>query len=132
MKSKAFLTVVVSILIGFILGFLVSSQITRLRTKDLRSMSSHSSFKSRTYELIKPTQEQKQEIDPVIDYYSGQFDSMRSVTHKGFRQLILDYHSSLEPYLTEEQNDILQEFAKGIHKNKSHRHPHKDPEKKKN
>lgn len=130
MKSKAFLTVVLSIIIGFILGFLVSSQITRMRTKDVRSMSSQSSFKSRTYELIQPTEEQKGKIDPVIDYYSDQFDSMRSVTHKGFRKLIIDYHNSLEPYLTDEQNDILKEFAKGIHKSKSHRHSHPDNKKK--
>ncbi len=120
MKNKALLTVIVSLLTGFILGFFVSSQITRLRTRDVRSMSSSESFKTRTYNIINPKPGQVEELDPVVDHYSDKFDSMRSVTHKGYKELIESYHNDLQPYLTEEQFQNLENFAKSIKRKKHH------------
>ncbi len=129
MKTRALLTIVISLITGFILGFLVSSQITRLRTRDVRSISSKESIKMRTYDLINPTEEQKESIDPIILRFSERMDSMRKVTHSGFKALIDEYHKSLEPYLSEEQMDILNDFARAI-RNKKHFHKddhhHKD------
>lgn len=123
MKNRALLTIIISILTGFILGFVVSSQITRLRTRDVRSMSSSDSFKSRTYSIINPGPEQLQELDPVVERYSEKFDSMKRVTRKGYSDLIESYHQEIKPHLTKEQYENLENFAKHL---KSKKHHHKD------
>ena len=128
MKTRAFLTIMISLITGFILGFLVSSQITRFRTRDVRSLSSKESIKMRTYDLIKPTEKQKRNIEPIIIEFSERMDSLKKVTHNDFKTLIDDYHKSLEPYLSEEQIDILNNFARAIRKKKNHNkndHSHK-------
>jgi len=129
MKTRALLSIIISLVTGFLIGFIVSSQITRLRTRDVRSISSAESFKMRTYNLINPTSDQIKELDPVIDEYSERFDSMRKVSHQGFKILIEEYHNSLSPYLTEDQNEVLQDFAKKLRDKKHH---NKDTDKEEN
>lgn len=126
MKTRALLTIIISLFTGFLIGFLVSSQITRLRTRDVRSMSSAESLKMRTYEMIKPTPEQEEKLDPIVYEYSEKFDSMRSVTHAGFSNLIEEYHNSLNPYLNENQIQVIDDFAKGLRKKKHNDKDHKD------
>lgn len=118
MKTRALLTILLSLITGFFIGFLVSSQITRLRTRDVRSMSSAESFKIRTYNIIKPSPDQMKEVDPVIELYSDKFDSLRSEVHEGFQELIEEYHQSLRPFLTEDQIVSLDDFAHGLRKKK--------------
>ncbi len=120
MKNRALLTIIISILTGFILGFIASSQITRLRTRDIRSMSSSESFKTRTYNIINPEPRQIEDLDPIIERYSEKFDSMKRVTHKGYRELIGNYHDDLKPHLTNEQYRDLENFAKHFKKNRHH------------
>jgi uncharacterized membrane-anchored protein YhcB (DUF1043 family) len=124
MKTRALLTIIISLITGIILGFLISGQITRLKTRDIRSTSSKESLKTRTYDMIKPTEEQKQKLDPIVKDYAELFDSMRQETHRGFLFLIDQYHNSLTPYLTEEQVTILDEFGKAM------RHKKHPPDKK--
>jgi hypothetical protein len=126
MKNRAVLTIVISIITGFILGFIVSSQITRLRLRDVKSISSSKSFKTRTYEIINPEEEQIEDLDPVIERYSEKFDSMRKTTHEGYRNLIESYHQELRPHLSEEQYQELQNFARQIRKKKHHHKKEKE------
>lgn len=126
MRTRALLTIIISLITGFLIGFLVSSQITRLRTRDVRSMSSAESLRMRTYEMIKPSPEQMEKLDPIVHEYSERFDSMRSVAHKGFSNLVEEYHKSLNPYLNENQIQVIDEFAKGLRRKK---HKDKDPKK---
>ncbi|MBE0653472.1 MAG: hypothetical protein IH594_06720, partial [Bacteroidales bacterium] len=114
----ALLTIIISLITGFIIGFILSSQITRIRTRDLRSMSSAETFKMRTYNIVKPGPDQLKDLDPVIDLYSGKFDSMRSVTHHGYQELIEEYHESLKPYLSDDQIVSLEDFAQGLRRKK--------------
>ncbi len=118
MKNRALLTVIIALVMGFVLGFFTSSQITRLRTRDVRSISSSESFKTRTYNIINPQPEQIRKLDPIVDQYSERFDSLRQLTHKGYKELIGDYHKELQPYLTEEQYQNLENFAKNIKRKK--------------
>lgn len=129
MKTRALLTIIVSLITGFLIGFLVSSQITRLRTRDVRSMSSAETLKMRTYDLIKPTPEQMEKLNPIVIEYSARFDSVRHEAHNGFKSLVEDYHESLSQYLNENQIEILNNFAKGL-KRKPHDKKHRDSKKK--
>lgn len=118
MKTKAIFTIVLSVILGFVIGFYTSSQITRHRTRDVQSLSSKEKFRMRTFNIIEPTEEQKEEILPIVDEYATHFDSLKKHTYKEFNRFFEKYHSNLEPYLNEEQIEQLRNFPK--HHKKKH------------
>jgi hypothetical protein len=112
MKTRAFLTILISLMTGFAIGFVVAGQIGKWRTKDIQSMSSEESFRQRTFSIIEPTPEQQEKIIPVIDEYARKADSLKAAYRKGFNKFFEEYHSQLEPYLEPEQVQKLREFPK--------------------
>jgi len=125
MKTRAILTIVISIILGFVVGFYTSSQIARHRTRDVKSLSSKEKFRMRTFSIIEPTEDQKEKILPIVDEYAAHFDSLKKHTYKEFNIFFEKYHSNLEPYLNEEQIEHLRNFPK--HHKKKHDKP-KSPE----
>ena len=118
MKQKAFLTILISVIIGIFIGFFIWGQVHRIRTRDIKSFSSENSFKDRTYSIIEPTPEQEREIEPIIEKYALKIDSLRSESSQKFKDLINSYHNELEPYVTEKQMQSLIEFPKHFKKNR--------------
>ncbi len=116
MKTRAILTILISLITGFAIGFLTSSQITNMRTRDVHSMSSIEAFKARTFSVIEPTGEQKDRIMPIVEEYAVKSDSLRKGTYREFHSLMDEFHARLEPYLTEEQMQRLHEFPKYVAK----------------
>ena len=116
MKTRALLTVIICLITGFFLGFITSSQITKMRTRDVHSMSSIEAFKARTFSVIQPTEEQKTEIMPIVEEYAVKSDTLRRKASREFHRLMREFHSQLEPYLTEEQMQRLHEFPKYVSK----------------
>ncbi len=120
MKTRAILTVLISLLTGFAIGFLTSSQITKMRTRDIHSMSSVEAFKARTFSVIEPTEKQKEQIMPIVEEYAVKSDSLRKNANKDFHVLMDEFHSHLEPFLTAEQMQRLHEFPKYVAKKYKH------------
>ncbi len=116
MKTRAFITIILSLIIGFLLGFVVSSQITRHRLKDVKSMSSPRSFKERVYEIIEAGPEQKEALNDFLDRYGESFDSLRKSMSGTFHEFTDQFHSDIQPYITEEQLESLKKFGKGSRK----------------
>ncbi len=116
MKTRAILTVLISLITGFALGFITSSQITKMRTRDVHSMSSVEAFKARTFSVIEPTENQKAQITPIVEEYALKSDSLRKNTYSDFHNLMDEFHAQLKPYLTEEQMQRLHEFPKYVAK----------------
>ena len=112
MKIRALLTIFLSLILGFVIGFVVSQEVVRYRVKDVQSMSSQESFKSRTYSIIEPTSQQQMVLDPIIDEYSAKLDETSTRMRGEYHTLISEFHAELRPYLSEEQIKKLEEFPK--------------------
>lgn len=112
MKIKAVLTILISLVLGFIIGFMVSQELIRYRTKDVQSMSSNETFKSRTYAIIEPDDQQKAFIDPVIEKYSEKLNEARGRMKKEYHDILSAFHDELRPFLNESQIKRLEEFPK--------------------
>ncbi len=122
MKTRAFLTIIICLITGFLLGFITSNQITKMRTRDVHSMSSVEAFKARTFSVIEPTEEQKKQIMPIVEEYAIKSDTLRRKASREFHSLMHEFHSQLEPYLTQEQMQRLHQFPKYVSKKyKRHR-----------
>ncbi len=116
MKTRAILTVLISLITGFAMGFITSSQITNMRTRDVHSMSSVEAFKARTFSVIEPSEEQKVQITPIVEKYAMASDTLRKEANMQFHDLMNQFHTKLEPYLNNDQMQRLHEFPKYVAK----------------
>lgn len=120
MKTRAILVIVISLVTGFAVGFITSSQITKMRTRDIHSMSSIDAFKARTFSVIEPTPQQKEKIMPIVEEYAVKSDTLRKKAYREFHSLMDEFHTKLQPYLTDEQMERLHNFPKYVKKKYKH------------
>ena len=103
-KLKPVLVIVGTLLIGFVLGFFVSGYITQHKIKTYMQCANKDGFTNMIYERINASQELKQKIDPILQKYSEKSTECLN-RHKA---IIDSLHIELEPYLSSEQNQKLQ------------------------
>lgn len=111
-KIRALLSLLFSLILGFLLGFYVSQEIVRHRVKDVESLSSYESFKTRLYTIIEPTMEQTQQIEPIIEQFADKMEAYKKRFRSEYGKLIQDFHNELKPFLNEEQVGKLDQFPK--------------------
>jgi hypothetical protein len=114
MKIKAILTIVFSLLIGFVIGFLVSIQIHEQDMKKKHSHSYHEMFMYRTLSVIEPSEGQKDTIIPIIDVYAEKSMILKNRVSNEFDSLMHQMSFELKPYVTEIQFRKLEESANGL------------------
>ena len=112
MKFKPVIIVLVTLVIGFAIGFLTSSIITNQKMKRFRSFNSVETFKRITLGFIEPTEEQRKEILPLIDEYGKKMNEVREEFGKEFFNLMNEFHTSLKPHLTPEQIERLENIQR--------------------
>jgi hypothetical protein len=110
MKAKPILVIIVTLIIGFLLGMLTSAQIRYHKLEPVRVYFSEGRFREGFYETIQPDDQQKAKIDVVLDKYAkingdlqNEFRSELDATMKAFRK-------ELDSYLTKEQLARLKEM----------------------
>jgi len=109
MRTKAILTIVISLIVGFILGFLTEGQLVKRERSKWRKISYSQMFENRILNSIEPSESQKEQILPIIRGYSARMNELRSATSKKFQELRNEFNNELKPYLTEEQYKRLTE-----------------------
>ena len=82
MKTKPIILVVVTLVIGFLLGMLTSAQIRHQKLKPVRVFFSEERFREGFYKAIQPDEMQKEKIDLVLDKYAR----INSDLQGGFRK----------------------------------------------
>ncbi len=70
MKAKPIIIIIVTLLIGFVLGMLTSAQIRYHKLKPVRVYFSEERFSEGFYKTIQPDDQQKAKIDLVLDKYA--------------------------------------------------------------
>lgn len=103
MKTKAILTILISLLVGFILGFLTEGQIVKNNRNKLRRISYSQMFENRVLQKINPTEVQKEQILPVIKSYSQKMSEFRKITSQKLDSLRTEMNNELKQHITDEQ-----------------------------
>lgn len=111
MKARSIIIIVGTLIIGIFLGLLTSSLIRHKRIKEFKTYSTPERFIHRFDEILEPTEEQKKNIYPVIEKFARQNKELRADYREEFRALMKDYHNELEPLLTKEQIEKLNEHS---------------------
>lgn len=101
MKRKIYLELGITLIVGFLIGFFVNSIITDKRIKDFSMHKGELSFWRRALTEVQASDEQKQEIMPIIRAYS---EETREILHESWEQI--------PPIWEEMEKEIMQHLTK--------------------
>ena len=103
MKVKSILVVLVTLIIGFILGMLTSAQIRYHRLNPVRVFFSEERFRDGFYKTIQPDEQQKAKIDLVINKYAKINSDLQNNFRKELDSRMREFRKELDLNLTKEQ-----------------------------
>jgi hypothetical protein len=103
MKAKPIIIIVITLIIGFVLGMLTSAQIRYHKLKPVRVFFSEERFRAGFYEVIQPDEKQKATIDQLLSKYALVNSEIQNDFRKKMDSTMKEFWKELEPSLTKEQ-----------------------------
>jgi hypothetical protein len=110
MKTKPIILVILTLIIGFVLGMLTSAQIRYHKLKPVKVFFSEDRFRDGFYRTIQPDGQQKEKIDLVLDKYAKINSELQSNFRKDLDASMKDFRKELDSNLTKEQLARLKEM----------------------
>lgn len=110
MKTKVILLVIATLVIGFALGMLTSAQLRFHRLKPVRVYFSEDRFREGFFKAIQPDDQQKAEIEQVLDKYAIRNSSLQNNFRRDLDIMMKDFRKEVDSKLTKEQIARLKEL----------------------
>lgn len=110
MKAKPIFLVVITLIIGFIIGMLTSAQIRLNKLKPVRLYFSEERFREGLFNTIQPDEKQKAEIEKILDKYARFNSELQNNFRKELDSSMKELRKELDSKLTEEQLSRLKEM----------------------
>jgi hypothetical protein len=110
MKKRTILLVLVTLIIGFILGMLTSAQIRYHRLKPVRVFFSEERFRDGFYRAIQPDEQQKTKIDDILKKFAKINTNLRDNFRRGTDSSMKALRKELDSNLTKEQLSRLKDM----------------------
>lgn len=110
MKKRSVLIILITLVIGFIIGMLTSAQLRYHKLKPVRMFFSEERFREGLYNTIQPSEEQKVEIQEVISKYAAEMSDMQMEFRKNFDAKMKAFRKEIDSKLTKEQLTRLREM----------------------
>jgi hypothetical protein len=110
MKTRLILVVLVTLIIGFVLGMLTSAQIRNHRLKPVRVFFSEERFRDGFFKAIQPDEQQKEKISLILDKYARINSELQNNFRKELDASMKEFRKELDLNLTKEQLGRLKEM----------------------
>jgi len=110
MKAKPILLVVLTLVIGFILGMLTSAQLRFNRLKPMRVYFSEERFMDGFYKVIEPDDKQKAEIEKIVQKYAKLNSELQGNFRKELDSNMKEFRKEIDSKLSKEQLARLKEM----------------------
>lgn len=110
MKAKPVILVIVTLFIGFVLGWLTSAQVRIQRLKPVRFYYSEDRFKEGFFKTIQPDDKQKAEIEKILEKYASLNSDLMTDFRKEFDSNNKAMRKELDSKLTKEQLARIKEI----------------------
>ena len=107
-KLKYTLAFVAVLLIGFVLGFLVSGRLIHSRVNRKKKYYTNQGFRYELKRVLRPTPEQMKKMKPVLEEYGQKNRENMMLFHQQQRQLMKNLHHDLKPFLSSQQVQRLE------------------------
>ncbi len=108
-KTKSFLLLIVTLIIGIIIGFLVKSWIVEHRFEQFNRLRTEGGFLNFIEENIELTVEQKEQLSPVLSDFRESMSRHAEESKSGFHMLMDSLKTDLQVILSLEQYNKLLE-----------------------
>lgn len=110
MKTKPALLILVTLIIGFVLGMLTSAQIRYHKLTPVRVFFSEERFREGFYRAIQPDDQQKARIDIVLEKYARINSELQNNFRKELDSSMKEFQKEIDTYLTRDQIGRLKEM----------------------
>jgi AraC-like DNA-binding protein len=110
MKVKSIFVILVTLIIGFILGMLTSAQIRYHRLKPVRVFFSEERFRDGFYKTIQPDEQQKAKIDLILDKFAKINSELQNNFRKELDANMKEFRKELDLNLSKEQQARLKDM----------------------
>lgn len=110
MKTRPILLVILTLVIGFVLGMLTSAQLRLQKLKPMRVYFSEERFREGFYKTIQPDEKQKAKIELILDKYAKLNSETQSRFRKELDGNVRALRKELDSNLTKEQLARLKEM----------------------
>jgi len=115
MKTKFTFMLLGAVLLGLLIGMLVTGRYTRHKVVQIKELGTPEGMHRQFYKLIDPSEEQEELIRPVLHDFAAQSQEMRQRHWDEHRELFKQVKEELGPLLDAEQLQRLEKY-----KNRSH------------
>lgn len=102
-QLKIFLLFTTTLIIGMIIGFLISGRMISHRIEKMHNYYSETGFGREIMRVIKPTDEQKEQIVPIFRAYANQNQALMGEYHSNQRERFIELREELQDYLDKDQ-----------------------------
>ncbi len=116
-KSKSYVIIIITFVLGIVCGVLIKSAITESPFEQIKRLRQHGGIIKRFENILDLSQQQKDKLKPVLDKYSERFEEYSANRRKGFRSIVDSLNTEIKPYLTKEQLQKLEDELKTHDKN---------------
>lgn len=110
LRIKNSLIVVGTLMIGIIIGFLISGRLTEMRMENMRQNFMERGMERQLMKVLKPSPEQMQELRPILDKYAEIRKESLIEHRQSQKQIFSDFEEELKPHLSQEQFLRLQQL----------------------
>jgi hypothetical protein len=110
MKTRSIIVILITLIIGFILGMLTSAQIRYNKLKPVRVFFSEERFREGFFRTIQPDEQQRAKIDLVLDKYAKINSNLQSNFRQELDGNMKEFRKELDSILTKEQLSRLKDM----------------------
>jgi hypothetical protein len=110
MKTRSILVILITLIIGFVLGMLTSAQLRAHRLNPVRVFFSEERFRDGFYKAIQPDDQQKVQIEVILDKYAKINSGIQSNFRKELDESMKEFRKELDSNLTKDQISRLKDL----------------------
>ncbi len=111
---KNTLVIIGTLLLGVVIGFLVSGRLTRMRIENMRQDFARQGMDYRFMRTLKPSPEQLEDIRPIFDKYNEIRREQFEEHLQKQRKIFGEFESELRPYLSPRQLDKMERIKQNF------------------
>ena len=119
LKLKNSLILTGTLILGIVIGVLISGRAIHYKMKNARSFYTERGFNRQIMRVIKPTDEQMKQLRPLLQKQAKKNQALFKRCKEKRDELFIEFRSELENYITDEQMerfDKMQKKRESMHK----------------
>ncbi len=105
-----------TLVLGIIIGLLIGGRIMHSKVENVRNFYTEQGFNRQIMKVIKPTPEQKKQLQPIFRKQARKNQALFTECQKKHHELMENFRDELKNYLTDEQMMRLDRMERNMRK----------------